>query len=172
MFKQYNDFLMVSDNGEVIKLSTTDRWGRVTEEYSPKKYDNGNGYDYINVNYHGSVFQKGVHRLVAEMFIPNPNGLKEIHHIDGNKKNNHVDNLMWISKSDHNARGVKAVEKAITTKIKKYGKPFYIFNDNESLYFESVKQCSDFLSVSRTAVRLALQGKNKTVKGYQCKYKE
>lgn len=35
--------------------------------------------------------------LVAESFIPNPNGYKEIIHIDGKKENNSVDNLKWVS---------------------------------------------------------------------------
>lgn len=36
-----------------------------------------------------------IHRLIAEVFIPNPDNLKEVNHLDGNKFNNAVSNLEW-----------------------------------------------------------------------------
>lgn len=42
-----------------------------------------------------------VHRIVAEAFIPNPNGYDTVDHIDGNKLNNNADNLQWISRADN-----------------------------------------------------------------------
>ena len=42
-----------------------------------------------------------IHRAVAYTFIPNPNGLREVNHLDGNKINNSVENLEWCSRSDN-----------------------------------------------------------------------
>jgi len=42
-----------------------------------------------------------VHRLVAKLFIPNPNNLPEVNHKDGNKKNNCVSNLEWVSRLEN-----------------------------------------------------------------------
>ena len=42
-----------------------------------------------------------VHRLVAETFIPNPDSLPEVNHLDENKLNNRVDNLEWTTHEDN-----------------------------------------------------------------------
>ena len=42
-----------------------------------------------------------VHRLVAETFIPNPHMLSDVNHIDGDRYNNDVSNLEWLSHADN-----------------------------------------------------------------------
>ena len=45
--------------------------------------------------------QKTVHRIVAMVFIPNPNNLSDVNHIDFDKTNNNVENLEWCSHKDN-----------------------------------------------------------------------
>ena len=56
---------------------------------------------YLQVNLSGIRIPKLVHRLVAETFIPNPLGLRDVDHIDGNKTNNRVENLRWVTHKEN-----------------------------------------------------------------------
>lgn len=47
-----------------------------------------------------------VHRLVAAAFIQNPFSLPEVNHIDGNKQNNHSDNLEWVTHRENTAHAL------------------------------------------------------------------
>lgn len=67
------------------------------------KTDDGRGYDRVSLG----DKQYRIHRLVAEAFIPNPLNLPEVNHKDGNKKNNCVENLEWIT---HQENIIHAVE--------------------------------------------------------------
>lgn len=76
---------------------------QLVEEKLLSKYTNPkNGYVYVYLCNDGNYKNIRVHKLVAEAFIDNPNNYKSINHIDGNKTNNHVDNLEWCTQSYNN----------------------------------------------------------------------
>lgn len=59
--------------------------------------DNGRGYPIVKVNIGGKWTSKAVHRFVAEAWVPNPDNLPEINHIDCDRTNFKVENLEWCS---------------------------------------------------------------------------
>lgn len=57
-----------------------------------------NGYLAVNLTKNKICKHYYIHRLVAEAFIPNPNGFREVNHINCDKHNNSVDNLEWCDR--------------------------------------------------------------------------
>lgn len=81
----------VSDKGD-IKNNKTNRILKATISTS--------GYLFVQIS-DGKPHMKYVHRLVAESFIQNLNNLPQVDHIDGNKLNNSVTNLRWVTVSEN-----------------------------------------------------------------------
>ena len=65
-----------------------------------------NGYIKATICYNSVKKSYSVHRLVAIHFIPNPNNYPEVNHKDGNKVNNSVYNLEWVTKSENQLHSV------------------------------------------------------------------
>lgn len=59
------------------------------------------GYVQVELSIQGKGKNFLVHRLVAETFIENNNNLPEVNHKDGNKENNSVENLEWVTSSEN-----------------------------------------------------------------------
>ena len=77
-----------------------------------------NNRGYYSVGIKRKTFM--VHRLVALAFLPNPENKPFVNHIDGNKLNNHIDNLEWCTCKENNlhARKTGLHKQAIGHKIK------------------------------------------------------
>lgn len=71
-----------------------------------------NGYRYYRLSKDNKKKMFYGHRLVAEAFLDNPNNLPVVNHKDGNKLNNNIDNLEWVSYSDN----IKAWHEGRTSK--------------------------------------------------------
>ena len=69
---------------------------------------NTSGYLYVPLYVNKKQVNKLVHRLLGEAFIDNPSNLPQIDHIDGNRQNNNIDNLRWVTGQQNTFNRVKA----------------------------------------------------------------
>ena len=95
------DYLPVSYKNAPYEVS---RWGDIWSRLRNKflmPYLGNHGYLVVNLRINGKSYQKSVHRLVAETFLgPIPDGY-EVNHKDGNKLNNCVTTLEYITHSEN-----------------------------------------------------------------------
>ena len=92
--KGYEKLYKINKNGEIwsnhynkIMTPTLNKTGYYNIELSKGKQD---------------IKQTSIHRLLAIQYIPNPNNLKMVDHIDRNKTNNCLENLRWASSRTNN----------------------------------------------------------------------
>lgn len=91
----------VIEGFEDYEVSTEGRvWSSKSNKVLKTWVSNCN-YELIGLSYNGKTKHKTVHRIVAEAFIPNPYGKKQVNHKDGNKVNNKVTNLEWNTQSEN-----------------------------------------------------------------------
>lgn len=74
---------------------------RVYEKLMPIQIDSHTGYNRITLAKDGCSKRIGVHRMVAQAFIPNPDKLPVVNHIDWDRTNNHVENLEWCTQKQN-----------------------------------------------------------------------
>ena len=119
-------------------------------------YDSKNYYGYVELwkNNKGKKFR--IHRLVAETFIPNTLGKEQVNHIDGDKKNNCVSNLEWVTPKENirhaienDLSSIKYGSKNLASKLKEEDVKY--IRENAGIN-KSVKELSEIYNVSTTTI--------------------
>ncbi len=96
------DAYLVSNTGKVMTKERAYKNGNVKMARVLPQRENSNGYMRVALKLVDGIRREYlVHRLVAELFIPVVDGKTFVNHIDGNKKNNSVENLEWCTRSEN-----------------------------------------------------------------------
>ena len=164
----YEGLYKVSNLGRILNLNYRNT-GRA-ELMTP--VDNGTGYLKIQIWKNGKPKTCLVHRLVAQTFIPNPNNLPQVNHIDQDKTNNRVENLEWKSPKGNCNHGTRneRIAKANTNGIR--SKPVLQLSLSGELIREwpSVAECGRN-GFTQSAVCNCCNGKLPHYKGFKWMYK-
>lgn len=92
---------------------------RLIKSHIMKIQFNNKGYCFVCFKEKGKRKNLLVHRLVAEAFIPNPENKTEVNHIDGNPKNNNINNLEWVTPSENRKHAYWILKRDFFNHIKK-----------------------------------------------------
>lgn len=123
--------------------------GRIKSMYHNKVVTGGkypNGYRFIALSKDHVKRNCLVHRLVALTFINNPDNLPVVNHIDGNKQNNTVNNLEWVTQGENLKY---AVDIGLMESQCKIRRKVVITNNDETRTFKTMKDCAAFFGFKK-----------------------
>lgn len=165
--KGYEGIYEVSSDGQVRSLAH-----RVPSRYKTrivpgkilKPKTDKDGYLKVCLSKNNIQQHRLIHRLVAEAFIPNPNGYPVINHKDEIKTNNHTSNLEWCTVK-YNTEYNDGFER----RAQKRRVPVKAINGDEVLEFNSIQEASKVLGINHANIIGCLKGSygRKTCKGYR-----
>lgn len=150
----------VTENGDIINGKNN----RILKPFS----DCNKGYMVVEIK--GKRYK--VHRIVAETFIPNPDNKPQVNHKNGNKKDNRVSNLEWVTGSEN---AIHAIKNGLWDKQLLYArnqpkKPIIARNieTGEILRFQSISEAEKVLNTRHICD--VLKKKRSHAKGYTFRY--
>ena len=136
--------IVIDGNFAVYEDGTVNRI--IDGKETPMRMTTGTGY--YAFSYKGCHF---VHRLIAKTFIPNPENKPQVNHRDGNKLNNAVENLEWVTPGENVrhavATGLKGNRPSNCHRDRKNG--FYTARYNSGL---TIVKAADAIGVAPTTV--------------------
>lgn len=136
----------------------------------------GRGYHFVFIYNNGIKNTEKIHRLVAKCFIPNPENKPQVNHKDGNKDNNCLNNLEWVTQSENmrhafrlglcentrkaavlngRKKGLSTIRKAIESQERE------VIDTATGEKFQSIKCASDKYGYKYDTLRSWLNGVNR-----------
>lgn len=153
--KGYEGLYAVTPEGQI--------WGYKQNRFKTLS-DNKDGYKVVSLSKHGKIKSFLVHRLVAEAYIPNPEGKETVNHKrEFEKWNNSIENLEWATRLENNNYGTRT--KRATAACKK---PVYCVELDKT--YDCAANAAKELGIYATNITRVCKGRGKTYKGYHWMY--
>lgn len=180
--KGYEGLYQISNKGQVKSKARRGNW----KETILKPSETRDHYFVVTLSKNGVQKSRRVNRIVAETFIENPLNKPEVNHIDGDKHNNNVENLEWVTTKENIIHSYKcklrtAEESAKSLgiyaqkgKINQKSKTVYQFNKQGKLVavYGSVREAERKTKISSNCISSCCLKKSKYAGNYIWRYKE
>ena len=150
----YNGVYFVSDHGRVMS--------KFRGERILKPSINNAGYLKIHLGRHNSL---DIHRLVAKEFLPNHGDKRDVNHKNGNKLDNRVENLEWVSHSDNIKHSYNVLNRKRNTWTNKA-----VVCEETGERFNSVRLAAKSCNVSGSVLSNQLHGRIQTAGGFHWRF--
>lgn len=156
------DRYYISKTGQILDID----YDRTKKNKLLKQQTTLDGYKFVQLSKNGKIYNKRIHRLVAQAFIPNPNNYPQVNHKDEDKTNNNVDNLEWVTAKYNTNYGTRT-QRAVSKRKKKV--LAYSLNGDFLFELESAS-CAEKLGFSQGHITSCCRGKRKKHKNIIWKY--
>lgn len=149
-------------------------YGKNGKPLKPSK--NPRGYEIVNLMVNGNRIGVAVHTLVAATFVPNPEEKPQVNHIDGDKSNNHADNLEWSTESENMLHAVYVLGFSPSEKQRRKVRAVSINNPEDKMDFETINDAARWINEKfdvcsgKAEVWRAANGIRKSARGYLWSY--
>lgn len=166
--EEFDGNYLISNLGKLKSKSRTIKHPKgtcVLKEKLLSQVKNRKGYIEFQITYNSKHYSRKAHRLVANAFIPNPMGLPQVNHINGDKTDNRVENLEWCTNSENQIH-------AVNNELKPT-KHIFQFDLSGSLIKEwkSAPEAERALGIPYRTILANCNGINKSAYGYIWKFK-
>lgn len=157
----YEGGYQIHPDGHIKALARTISRGRgilqKRKERIMKIHNNADGYPQVRLrNLNGDRRTISVHRLIATTFIPNPNHLPEVNHINAIKTDNSIHNLEWMSHKENVCHAFGLGIGNINQKVMA----------SNGIVYESIQSAAEALHLGSGHVYDVLNGKLKHARGF------
>lgn len=145
-----------SENGDIINTETDKVLSKST---------NNKGYIQHCISVNGKRHIIFPHRVVAQLFVDNPDNKTYVNHIDGNKTNNNANNLEWCTNSENMIHAIHVLKRDLQRKNRK---KVLCIETNE--IFSSTLEVERKLGIKSSWISDVCNGKKKSAKSLHFKY--